>query len=267
MKFKKYSGFTLLEILIVVSLLAIIGTAIIIFLNPVQQINKANDSKKKSDLNVLKNKLEDYYNDKNCYPKLEEVCYNAKDQYADTEPKICNICGSNPLSPLFSPYMEELPCDPESPRKEFLYQVDNLICPKWYKVYSDLSFKSDPIINELGCFAESCGPEPLYGYDFAVTSPNTGVQTSSKYYCISSNGTCNSCGTTYSDCLVSMGCQLYKKFYSSYSTCCTENMSCSGTYYCTYSITHECIECGHSGSECILSGKCEPDTLKKNSCP
>lgn len=266
MNLKKNSGFTLLEILIVVSLLAVIGAAIIIFLNPLQQINKAKDSKKKSDLNVLKKSFEDYYNDKNCYPTLEEVCYNPRSEYAPNEAKTCNICGNNPSSPSFTPYLATLPCDPESPKKEFLYQVDDLTCPKWFKVYSELGYKIDPVINDLGCSAESCGPQPDYGYDFGVSSPNTDLEKSTKYYCYANEDTCNGCGS-YSACIISTGCQDHKMFYPNYSSCCTENNVCSGVYYCTYIVTSECIECGHNGSECIATGKCMSGTIKKDSCP
>lgn len=270
MKFNKISGFTLLEVLIVVALLAIIGTAIIILFNPIQQINKAWDSKKKSDLNVLKKSFEDYYNDKGCYPTLEKVCYNAKSQYATDEAKICNICGSNPLSPSFTPYITSLPCDPRSPKSEFLYQVDNLVCPKWFKVYSELNYKIDPIINELGCFAESCGPKPNFGYDFAVTSPNIDIEKASSYYCLNNYRNCNSCGLTHEDCVTRLTCQLYKKFYSSSTNCCTDNNICRDKYYCTYAVTGECIECGYSAAECSLTGQCEMEpisTIKRGSCP
>lgn len=261
-----YKGFTLLEILIVVALLALIGAAIIIFLNPMQQIKKAWDSKKKSDLNVLKKSFEDYYNDKNCYPTLEEVCYNAKSEYAVNEAKTCNICGNNPLSPSFAPYITSLPCDPESPKSEFLYQVDDLTCPKWFKVYSELGYKIDPVISELGCSSESCGPQPDFGYDFGVSSSNTDLEKSTKNYCFANEETCNGCGT-YSACLISTGCQEHRQFYPNYSSCCTDNNVCSGVYYCTYSVTSECIMCGYNGSECISTGKCLSGTIKKDSCP
>ncbi|MFA6532446.1 MAG: prepilin-type N-terminal cleavage/methylation domain-containing protein [Patescibacteria group bacterium] len=254
MELKKNSGFTLLEILIVVSLLAIIAAAIIVFLNPMLQINKAQDSRKKSDLNVLKKSFEDYYNDKNCYPTLEKVCYNAKSQYAPNEAKTCNICGSNPLSPSFTPYMTALPCDPESPKKEFLYQVDDLTCPKWFKVYSELGYKIDPIISELGCSSESCGPKPDYGFDFAVTSPNTEPEKPSVFYCFNDGKNCNSCGASYELCLTVLSCKVYKKYYPNLSKCCEDN-TCATIYHC---ITTDggCRQCSIP-SECIVSGQCK----------
>lgn len=264
--FKKNSGFTLMELLIIIALIAIVATAFIIFLDPMRQINKARDAQRKSGLDTLKKTFEDFYNDKGCYPKPSEVCYNAQAQYAPAEAIACNICGNNDSSPLFTPYLEKLPCDPESPKKEFLYQVDDMNCPQWFRVYSELNIKSDQVINELGCSAESCGPKPFFGYDFGVASPNTGLEKSSVITCFSNDRKCNTCGT-YEQCLVSAGCQKYKKFYSSYSGCCEDNNLCLYDYMCTYIITDECFQCGRSSSECVATGKCKPFSIKRGTCP
>lgn len=269
---KKNSGFTLLELLIVVALIAIIATAFLILFNPMQQIFKAQDSKKKSELNVLKNSFEDYYNDKNCYPKPNEVCYDAKDTYALLEAITCNICGSQ-TSPLnysnISPYIKSLPCDPKSPASNYLYQVDSLTCPKWFKVYSELGYKNDPIIKDLGCTTESCGPKPNYGYDFGVASPNIDLEKTSSFYCFNNGRNCNSCGSSYEACNTRYSCQSYKKFYPSYGACCGDNNICPNTYFCTYIVTGTCIECGSSSNECISTGKCQmtpQSTIKSGSC-
>jgi len=266
---KKNSGFTLLELLIIVSLIAIIATTVIILLNPMQQINKAKDAQRKHGLDVLKKAFEDFYNDKGCYPKPSQVCYNAKSQYAPSEPITCNICGNNASSPLFTPYLQKLPCDPESPKKEFLYQVDSLICPQWFRVYSELNIKSDQVIKELGCSAESCGPKPFFGYDFGVASPNTDLEKSRTINCLGKDNTCNGCGTTYDICLQQAGCQKYYKFYSSWSSCCEDNNLCSSDYMCTYNVSpyDECIQCGHSSAECVATGKCKSGTIGKGTCP
>lgn len=266
MRPKKCSGFTLLEILIVVALLAVIGAAIIIFLNPIQQINKAWDSKKKSDLNILKKSFEDYYNDKGCYPTLEEVCYNAKSEYAPNEAKTCNICGNNPLSPSFTPYLTTLPCDPESPKKEFLYQVDDLTCPKWFKVYSELGYKIDPVISELGCTEGACGIAPNYGYDFGVSSPNTSLNQSTTFFCLGSNNTCNGCGT-YEECTtLRPTCLVYNKFYSNLTDCCQENDLCNPKH-CTDILTGGCFNCGNSYVDCYATGRCVEKSASAGSCP
>lgn len=272
MKLKKNSGFTLMELLIIVALIAVIATTVLILLNPMQQINKAKDSQRKHDMDVLRKTFEDYYNDKSCYPKPNEVCYNAKSQYAPSEAIICNICG-NESAPLnfsnFSPYLPKLPCDPESPRKEFLYQVDDLVCPKWFRVYSKLNVKDDQAINDLACSGEACGPKPVYGYNFGVTSPNIDLERASAFYCYAREKACNGCGLSYQTCLnpdLNPGCQKYKKIYPSLSGCCEDNNLCvANNYYCTYIVTGECISCGYSSSECNATGKCAGGSTKRNS--
>ncbi len=266
---KKKSGFTLMELLIIIGLISIIAVVALVFLNPLQQINKAKDIQRKRDLDILKKSFEDYYNDKSCYPEPNEVCYNAKSQYAPSEAITCNICGNNPSSPSFSPYLEKLPCDPDSPKKEYLYQVDSLICPQWFRVYSELNNKSDQAINELDCSAESCGPKPFFGYDFGVASPNTDLERATNINCFSNDGQCNTCGS-YQQCLVQPGCQQYKEFYSSYSSCCENNDICAYDYKCTYNVVpNDCIQCGRSNSECVATGKCimSPPSIQRGTCP
>ena len=46
-------GFTLLELLIVISLIGVIAAGLLAVLNPMEQISKANDAKRKTDLSVV----------------------------------------------------------------------------------------------------------------------------------------------------------------------------------------------------------------------
>src|SRR5680860_1557725 len=58
MKIKK--GFTLLELLIVISILSILSTTVILVINPAQLLKKARDSQRISDLNTLKTAIAYY---------------------------------------------------------------------------------------------------------------------------------------------------------------------------------------------------------------
>lgn len=259
-------SFTIIEIIIVITLIALVASGTLALLNPWQQMNKGYDAQRKKNLDTLRKTLEDWYNDKNCYPKPSEICYNAQLQYAPDEAITCNICGNHSSSPSSSPYLEKFPCDPESPKKNFLYQVDNITCPKWYRVYSKLSNENDQTINDLGCAKDACGLRPYYGYNYGVASPNTDLEKSSLYNCYTNSLTCNACGSSYTICQSQPGCQTYKKFYSSYTNCCEANSICT-PYYCTYIITSACIQCGYNGADCLATGKCKPGTIKKSSCP
>jgi len=167
-------AFTLLEILIVVSLLVILAVGLIIVFNPKTQIDKANDGKRKAELTSLNKLLEDWYNDHSCYPKPDEICYNAV--LGETS---CNICGNKPTSPNFSPYLESLPCDPQqSDSRDFFYEVNDVDCPSLYRIYTKLSNTNDPAITQLGC-QNGCGPYGNCNYNYGVTSPNASV-----IYCI-----------------------------------------------------------------------------------
>lgn len=53
-KKNKNKGFTLLELLIVISIIAILSVALVIVLNPAETLRKARDSQRISDLNTLK---------------------------------------------------------------------------------------------------------------------------------------------------------------------------------------------------------------------
>mgnify|MGYP005856828979 CR=1 FL=1 len=187
----KTEGFTLLESLIIIALLALILTAALVLFKPKKQIEKTWDGKRKNELGQLKKVLEDWYNDKNCYPKPQDICYDSPQAISDGTYS-CHICGNESSSPSFSPYLSKLPCDPQQPTKRFLYQIDNLNCPSYYRIYTRLSFHQDPAVKEVGC-QNFCGPanEPQ-AYNYGVTSPNTGLEgneTRSIYYC-SEGGNC-----------------------------------------------------------------------------
>jgi type II secretory pathway pseudopilin PulG len=261
---KNILGFTLMEIMIVVGLIALVAATIVLIFNPLQQINKAQDSRKKSELGVLKNVLDDFYNDKSCYPKPTEICYNAKSSYVTGESISCNICGKNSSSPSLKPYLASLPCDPQSPKKDYLYEVDDQTCPKWFRIYSKLNNESDPVISDLACDGGACGPKPSYGFNFGLTSSNTDLERATIFYCFAQEKTCNNCGA-YSSCQVSQGCQLYNKIYASYGTCCEAN-GVGTPYYCKNKDTGACFKCGYNSSECTATGLCNPSTIKRSSC-
>lgn len=204
---KSKLAFTLMELLIIIALIALIAAAALFLLNPWAQINKGQDSKRKQELTQLNKVFEDYYNDKQCYPPPSQICYNAG---AGTT---CNICGNEPTSPSFSPYLSRLPCDPRQPAKKYLYQVDSTGCPTWYRIYTTLSNTADPVIVSVGC-QNGCGLAPDFSYNYGVASPNIGLQANtnlcssfgSLYVIVASF--CNICGS-YNNCQINFPGQTY----------------------------------------------------------
>lgn len=267
---KNPKGLTLIEILLVTSIIAIIGTILLLLLNPMIQIKKSWDTKRKFDLDKLRKVIEDWYNDKKCYPKPEEICY-------DSSPNVltCHICGSQKTPSAFKKYMDPLICDPEHPKRKYLYQVDDIDCPQSYKIYTLLSNESDPIIDELGCVGNSCGPPPR-GFNYGVSSPNTSLETSPVFYCYTPQNSCNTCGVTYQQCVdVAMhgdACVSVDKIYGSYMQCCVKNSAACGRFYWCQTRASSCVQCG-SSLDCQHDSRCQKSGggivhlfIDKNSC-
>jgi len=195
-------GLTMMELLIIIGLIIILAFFAIMFLNPVEQIKKAKDSKRKADLSTLKKALEEWYDDKNYYPRPEEICY-------DSQPGslICHICGDKPNSPHLQPYINKLPCDPDSLNNQnYLYEVNNLNQPTLYRIYANLSFRDDPSILASGCL-KGCSPggenfEKPCSFNYGISSPNNNLtqcagnvfcRNINRLYCKDNLGMCNIC--------------------------------------------------------------------------
>jgi prepilin-type N-terminal cleavage/methylation domain-containing protein len=144
-------GFTLIEILIVVAILAII--LIIFFIALRNQIIKGNDMTRKTDLGKMQRMLEEYYNDKKTYPTVID----------------CQDTG-------FSPYLNKVPCDPVKKTPYFyISNVAGILTPKTgYVLCTNVEDRSDPDIRRIGCHPTAgCGW--VEGYNYCITSGTTPV--------------------------------------------------------------------------------------------
>ena len=244
MTHRKYQrhGFTFIELIIAIAIIGAITTLVVLAINPTKQLQKARDGKRKSDLAVLKRVLEDWYNDKGCYPKPYQIGYGydiSGTWYDNPDPTGTNnggimenvsisfMCGSEPSSPSLSPYLSQLPCSPNHNKikykiTDYVYEVlsDEVGCPQQYKIYTGLENVLDPIIADLNCIANSCGPEPAYGYNYGVTSPQSALNQAITLYCCFVNpGVCNVCGQSTMECESSGVC--LSTVYTSAQDCCT----------------------------------------------
>lgn len=130
---RKSAGFSLTELLIVLALLGILMMVAIVVLNPKKQIARANDARRKSDLDKISKVLEDYVGDNPCYP---ESFYDGS----------------------LSSYLSVLPKDPKS-GAEYLYE--KIGCDK-YTIYTNLETLESSSVY---------GHDGMTG-NYVVTSPN-----------------------------------------------------------------------------------------------
>ncbi len=151
------SAFTLVEVLIVVSIIAIIA-GIVMAASIKSTYQKARDSKRKMDLNKMVRVLEDYYAEYGHYPP-------------GNDPPDGRIAGAS-WGKSFPPFAPNLPKDPLSPNQDYYYQTGPN--QNFYVIYAKLENTSDDDIVRVGC-SEGCGPTNEQGkrvFNYLVTSTN-----------------------------------------------------------------------------------------------
>jgi prepilin-type N-terminal cleavage/methylation domain-containing protein len=118
--FKKHNshGFTLLEILLVIGIIAILAGIVIVAINPSKQLAVVRNTQRKSDLKQIYNAITQYYIDNSAFPStistttLNEVC-NTGSVAATTTALNGASCGTLAnLSVLVPTYLTAIPTDP-----------------------------------------------------------------------------------------------------------------------------------------------------------
>ena len=106
-----------MELLVVVTILIVLGLALLMSLNPLTQIIKGYDTRRRSDLNKIKIAFEAYYSDHDCYP----------------DKSVLTQCDSTALQP----YINTIPCDPSTKAgyKINVFPTDST-CPQKYAIYA-----------------------------------------------------------------------------------------------------------------------------------
>ena len=111
-------GFTLLEILLVVGIIAILAGIVIVAINPSRQLATVRNTQRLSDLKQIYNAMTQYYIDHNAYPAsstfsaLTEICNTGANSAATTSIDGTS-CGSLAnLSLLVPTYLVAIPVDP-----------------------------------------------------------------------------------------------------------------------------------------------------------
>jgi len=153
-------GFTLVELLIVMAILAVMAVILIGIINPIALSDKGYDARRKKDLKRIGTAFEEYFNDKGCYPSAADFDFDTMD------------CGGNGFAPWISNWI----CDPRGDRYEIV--LDDSGCPKWWAVLARLGNKSD---NDIPVEIRTVSSIPKYFYDveigsdtynFGLSSPN-----------------------------------------------------------------------------------------------
>lgn len=132
------NGFTLIEILIVVMLMAVLAVIALMLLNPTQLRERLYDVQRKRDLNSLKGLYSIFYDQHFRYPTGEEICYDTPVNDGSGMCS-CHICGLESSKNPFTGILHVLYCDPQFPQYSYLYEYDCSPDPLWYRTYAQLS--------------------------------------------------------------------------------------------------------------------------------
>lgn len=163
------NGFTLIELVIVIGLLSVLFSFAIFVIDPLAQINKANDARRKSDLALIQKALEEYYQDNGSYP-MSQPNNNCSSGLFYKYQTTCAEWGKS-----WIPYMDKLPIDPDSSRNYHYYSNSG----QDYYIYASLERdSSDPqLCNSGGGICNSVPSGVSCGNDanicnYGVSSPN-----------------------------------------------------------------------------------------------
>ena len=112
-------GFTLLEILLVIGIIAILAGIVIMAINPGRQLAFARNAERKSDLKQINNALQQYYIDHREYPPtllgdLTEICDTGSSASSSAITTFCDDALLINLSVLVPTYLTAIPRDPQA---------------------------------------------------------------------------------------------------------------------------------------------------------
>jgi type II secretion system protein G len=173
-------GFTLVELLVVISILGVLATIGLMTFNSAQA--KGRDAQRKSDLKQISSALELYYNDYGAYPASSGANTGQIIGCPTTTGTVCGW-GSGQFTDDKTIYMRQMPKDPMSNQSYYYRGVTvNGVENQGFQLYAKLENTQDA----TSCIGGDCGvhedlPEGVVcssgvvtasDCNFAVTSPN-----------------------------------------------------------------------------------------------
>ncbi len=152
-------GFTLIELLVAIVMLGLLAATLILFIDPIKQLNKARDAQRENNLKQVQDALDTYYNDNNSYP--QSITFGQPFESAN---------GS-------AEYFNKLPQDPDCVSGGSCYQyVTNTTIPnpQWGVLFAKVS-QDNTLTNPCPLQQiPSCLPTNFYtaGYNYCVILGN-----------------------------------------------------------------------------------------------
>lgn len=125
---RNQKGFTLIELVVVIGILAILAAFVFALLDPLTQFQKSDDGKRKFDLAQVQRALEQYYQDYGRYP-ASSASFQIEDSGSTAVP-----WGST--TALWQRYMTVLPNDPLYSSRKYVYYSDTSGQKYW--IYASL---------------------------------------------------------------------------------------------------------------------------------
>ena len=163
----------LLSCFTVIGVIGVLVIAIVLLVDPITQIQKVNDNKRKSDLAQIQRSLEQYYKDFGRFPPNPGDCLEDVNNC-----KIVRLDGRTvEWGESFAPYIKILPQDP-SKNKTYIYYVK--IDGQSYYMYANLdrgdsqacnSGKACSSLSFIGLSNTACGGICNYGVSSLNVSP------------------------------------------------------------------------------------------------
>lgn len=123
----RQAGFTLIELLVVIAVIGVLATVLIVVIDPVKQLQRARDTKRKADVAKIQQALEMYRSDTGGYPDATSL----------------QNCGDSvDLQNNGVKYLTGVPCDPTT-NSAYLYTPDSNTPPISYTIVACLENSSD----------------------------------------------------------------------------------------------------------------------------